>query len=811
MSAQPFFDRLSKARDASIISPTNGQTLGFDAPNAKWENVTITSSTEGLWNFSTSTTIADPGSGKLRVNNATVSAATQMAISVTTQPGTDVTNVFKACQTGDQIMVQDRSNSANWIRYTVASAPTNNTSWFLIPITFVSGSGTTSGNNNLLVVAFQTSGPGGGGGGSGTVTNFSAGNLGPLFTTSVANPSTTPNLSFSLSTAGAHAFLGNNTGSTAPPAYVQPAFSDLSGSATDAQIPDILTVNKISNLTGNGFVKTSGGDGTVSTDTSTYLTGNQTITLSGDTTGSGTTAITTTLANIPDVTPAVGSILHTNIAAPTTPAAGKTKLYVDSTSKNIASKNDAGTVNHGIQSRTATASNWIRAIADDGTTTISQPAFSDVSGAFTLAQSPSTTASKLIGRGSSGAGAFQEITLGTNLSMTGTTLDAAGGAGSGTVTQVNTTSPVTGGSITTTGTIGLDVNVDHAFTATQSIKVSDALTSSTVQAVSFGHNSSGTPVAGFGTDVTLYAKSSNTNDRLISQIRAAWIDPTDATRTAKVTIQPVLNGAVHNTLNVYGSGGVGVDHLTDPGAGIVSANTGYWVGAAASTSGKIMQSDGSKFAASTPTWPTAASTAGKVVISDGTNLVTSTPTFPNASATSRKKIVSDGTNWVASTETWAVPGTSGNILQSDGTNWTSVAKPAYASLQTGVLTPTGTTSTAGLMAGLGGTITPSATGKILVTINGSMYNTNASGGATCAIRYGTGTVPSNGAALTGTQIGASAIRGAIAVNERMPFSVSAVITGLAVGTQVWLDVIQAALSAGTAVLVSVSIAAVELP
>ena len=227
---------------------------------------------------------------------------------------------------------------------------------------------------------------GGGGGGSGTVTSFSAGNLGPLFTTSVANPSTTPNLSFSLSTAGPHTFLGNNTGSTAAPGYVQPSFTDLSGSATDAQVPDVLTLTRISNLSTNGFVKTGSLNGTLSVDTTAYLTGNQTITISGDGSGSGTTAIPFTLTNIPDLTTQAGSILHTNIAAPTTPAAGKTKLYVDSTSKNIAAKNDAGTVNHGIQSRTATASNWIRSILDDGTSTISQPNFIDLSGTASTAQ-----------------------------------------------------------------------------------------------------------------------------------------------------------------------------------------------------------------------------------------------------------------------------------------------------------------------------------------------------------------------------------------------------------------------------------------
>jgi len=51
----------------------------------------------------------------------------------------------------------------------------------------------------------------------GTVTNFSAGNLSPLFTTSVSNSSTTPALSFALSNAAANTvFAGPNGGSGAP-------------------------------------------------------------------------------------------------------------------------------------------------------------------------------------------------------------------------------------------------------------------------------------------------------------------------------------------------------------------------------------------------------------------------------------------------------------------------------------------------------------------------------------------------------------------------------------------------------------------
>lgn len=55
------------------------------------------------------------------------------------------------------------------------------------------------------------------------------------------------------------------------------------------------TIAKLANLTSNGFIKTSAGDGTLSIDTNTYLTGNQTVTLSGDVSGSGATSITTTI------------------------------------------------------------------------------------------------------------------------------------------------------------------------------------------------------------------------------------------------------------------------------------------------------------------------------------------------------------------------------------------------------------------------------------------------------------------------------------------------------------------------------------
>jgi len=66
----------------------------------------------------------------------------------------------------------------------------------------------------------------------GTVTTFSAGALSPLFTTTVANPTTTPALSFSLSNAGGGTVFGNNTTSSGAPAYTTAPVLGIPGAST---------------------------------------------------------------------------------------------------------------------------------------------------------------------------------------------------------------------------------------------------------------------------------------------------------------------------------------------------------------------------------------------------------------------------------------------------------------------------------------------------------------------------------------------------------------------------------------------------
>jgi hypothetical protein len=69
------------------------------------------------------------------------------------------------------------------------------------------------------------------------------------------------------------------------------------------RLSNTITVNttqnilKLSNLSQNGFIKASGSDGTLIVDNNTYLTTNESITMSGDVLGSGTNSITTSIGD----------------------------------------------------------------------------------------------------------------------------------------------------------------------------------------------------------------------------------------------------------------------------------------------------------------------------------------------------------------------------------------------------------------------------------------------------------------------------------------------------------------------------------
>lgn len=135
--------------------------------------------------------------------------------------------------------------------------------------------------------------------------------------------------------------------------------------------------------------------------------------------------------------------------------------------------------------------------------------------------------------------------------------------------------------------------------------------------------------------------------------------------------------------------------------------------------------------------------------------------------------------------------------------------PACASLQTGVITPTLPTVATMKMCGLGSAakITPTSSGKLLVTFSCDVMAPGASGLFQFQGQYGTGNAPAGGAAIAGTRIGMFLVQ---MVNQG-PFSATALITGLSVGTQYWLDLAGQRLMGTAGSFGSTQVTATELP
>jgi len=166
-----------------------------------------------------------------------------------------------------------------------------------------------------------------------------------------------------------------------------------------------------------------------------YLTANQNITLSGDATGSGTTAITTT----------VGKINGTSLASLAT---GILKNTTGTGKPSIAIASDFPTLN---QNTTGSAANWTtaRTIAITGDLTYTSPAFNGTA---------NVTAAGTLATVNANVGSFTNANITVNAKGL---ITAATNGNSGTVTNIATGYGLSGGPITSTGTIVVDTATLH--------------------------------------------------------------------------------------------------------------------------------------------------------------------------------------------------------------------------------------------------------------------------------------------------------------------------------------------------------------
>lgn len=116
----------------------------------------------------------------------------------------------------------------------------------------------------------------------------------------------------------------------------------------------------------------------------------------------------------------------------------------------------------------------------------------------------------------------------------------------------------------------------------------------------------------------------------------------------------------------------------------------------------------------------------------------------------------------------------------------------------------GGTSTASATYVMGGngatwTITPLSTGRARVMITGTMTTSTTNSDSFCLGKYGTGTAPIGGAAVTGTSMTTSETRvtNSGASGNLTAFAYYAEITGLTINTAYWFDIAQKIIGGGT--------------
>ena len=137
------------------------------------------------------------------------------------------------------------------------------------------------------------------------------------------------------------------------------------------------------------------------------------------------------------------------------------------------------------------------------------------------------------------------------------------------------------------------------------------------------------------------------------------------------------------------------------------------------------------------------------------------------------------------------------ILRSEGDgNWTCIAytrasgeglgSPRYSFSYPA--DPTGSTTDPGVMMGLGLGISPNRSGVLQVIVTGNMQSDTADSVVSANLRIGVGTAPANGDAATGTAISSTSIGTMYGANKKQPFTLTAIVEGLALGVQEWIDI-----------------------
>ena len=201
-------DNAATSATASAASAT--------AAAATQTNVTnITGSIAWHYVFDSSTTMADPTAGKVRLNHGTLASVTNIAFDALTNDSNDISDLIASIDDGTNnshegfVTIRKNGTPATFAVYAVTGSVTDNTGWLQVPVTHVASGGSLS-NTDILYIGMTRSGNLGATGATGaTGSTGSTGPQGPAATLSMGTTSVS-----TVGVGGSATASATNSGST---------------------------------------------------------------------------------------------------------------------------------------------------------------------------------------------------------------------------------------------------------------------------------------------------------------------------------------------------------------------------------------------------------------------------------------------------------------------------------------------------------------------------------------------------------------------------------------------------------------------
>jgi hypothetical protein len=129
---------------------------GYQGPQGNFGGATF------AYDFNTSTSATDPGAGKLALNNATFSSATVLYLDDVDMGGIDIQSYLRTIDDSTSTIkghfrISKRLDPEAFVLYTITSL-TEETGYFSVSCSYVSGSSPTFSNNEDLLITFARTG-----------------------------------------------------------------------------------------------------------------------------------------------------------------------------------------------------------------------------------------------------------------------------------------------------------------------------------------------------------------------------------------------------------------------------------------------------------------------------------------------------------------------------------------------------------------------------------------------------------------------------------------------------------------------------